>query len=342
MSQLQRWKETARAAISGKGGRQLTPEARKLQLAQIDRRVEAYDHVLREYAEGWKGTSIENKEKGVYKRVLDFFGPIEGLTLDIGCGVGTFLRELARPDMIGIDINPYCLSDSYETLRSMGFDPLLSDSLHFDFSLYRGTYLRPDLVTRVPSLDQPILIADDMRTLEHTLHLINLLGRKVDVVSVMFLGGHTIISSIERETTGPKETLPLVNGIILPILPRICNPGARVLFVFRAAEVGVQDSLPSDVERSLREVEKFPDTPESFSRWYGKVLELKRMDSFTLPETDGGTFSDPKVRAATQINTLKAYMFDAVLKETQITGKIGRNDPCHCGSNKKYKKCCGS
>jgi uncharacterized protein YecA (UPF0149 family) len=22
--------------------------------------------------------------------------------------------------------------------------------------------------------------------------------------------------------------------------------------------------------------------------------------------------------------------------------KIGRNDPCHCGSGKKYKKCCGA
>jgi len=21
--------------------------------------------------------------------------------------------------------------------------------------------------------------------------------------------------------------------------------------------------------------------------------------------------------------------------------KVGRNDPCHCGSGKKYKKCCG-
>lgn len=24
------------------------------------------------------------------------------------------------------------------------------------------------------------------------------------------------------------------------------------------------------------------------------------------------------------------------------SAKIGRNDPCVCGSNKKYKKCCGS
>ena len=25
-----------------------------------------------------------------------------------------------------------------------------------------------------------------------------------------------------------------------------------------------------------------------------------------------------------------------------ISEKIGRNDPCQCGSGKKYKKCCGS
>jgi uncharacterized protein YecA (UPF0149 family) len=24
------------------------------------------------------------------------------------------------------------------------------------------------------------------------------------------------------------------------------------------------------------------------------------------------------------------------------TAKIGRNDPCPCGSGKKYKKCCGA
>ncbi len=27
---------------------------------------------------------------------------------------------------------------------------------------------------------------------------------------------------------------------------------------------------------------------------------------------------------------------------TRETPKIGRNDPCHCGSGKKFKKCCGN
>lgn len=27
-------------------------------------------------------------------------------------------------------------------------------------------------------------------------------------------------------------------------------------------------------------------------------------------------------------------------KEVLVPGKLGRNDPCPCGSGKKYKKCC--
>jgi SWIM/SEC-C metal-binding protein len=28
-------------------------------------------------------------------------------------------------------------------------------------------------------------------------------------------------------------------------------------------------------------------------------------------------------------------------KPTEAEKKVGRNDPCSCGSGKKYKKCCG-
>jgi SWIM/SEC-C metal-binding protein len=28
--------------------------------------------------------------------------------------------------------------------------------------------------------------------------------------------------------------------------------------------------------------------------------------------------------------------------EPAISAKVGRNDPCPCGSGKKYKKCCGA
>jgi preprotein translocase subunit SecA len=32
---------------------------------------------------------------------------------------------------------------------------------------------------------------------------------------------------------------------------------------------------------------------------------------------------------------------DGPAPERQKSGKVGRNDPCPCGSGMKYKKCCG-
>jgi SEC-C motif-containing protein len=30
------------------------------------------------------------------------------------------------------------------------------------------------------------------------------------------------------------------------------------------------------------------------------------------------------------------------VEQRRVTVKAGRNDPCPCGSGKKYKKCCGA
>lgn len=32
---------------------------------------------------------------------------------------------------------------------------------------------------------------------------------------------------------------------------------------------------------------------------------------------------------------------DAPVEQAKASGTPGRNDPCPCGSGKKYKKCCG-
>ncbi|MGA9313426.1 MAG: SEC-C metal-binding domain-containing protein [Solirubrobacteraceae bacterium] len=76
------------------------------------------------------------------------------------------------------------------------------------------------------------------------------------------------------------------------------------------------------------------------------------------------TFNDKSPKTKTAINLLAVYKKHvhnteyldkikseyarmkvlALKKQTEKTAyskkNIGRNDPCHCGSNKKYKKCC--
>ena len=44
-------------------------------------------------------------------------------------------------------------------------------------------------------------------------------------------------------------------------------------------------------------------------------------------------------QAMSEIEKLTAEQ-DAKLEAVQPIAKIGRNDPCYCGSGKKYKKCC--
>lgn len=42
-----------------------------------------------------------------------------------------------------------------------------------------------------------------------------------------------------------------------------------------------------------------------------------------------------------ETDKMAAMTYDFVNDETRIHTKVGRNDPCPCGSSKKYKKCCG-
>lgn len=41
-------------------------------------------------------------------------------------------------------------------------------------------------------------------------------------------------------------------------------------------------------------------------------------------------------------NTKKQIAKDWRVSKQAVSSKVGRNDPCPCGSGKKYKKCCGA
>jgi len=48
-----------------------------------------------------------------------------------------------------------------------------------------------------------------------------------------------------------------------------------------------------------------------------------------------------KKTAATKKTTAKKTAKSKAKKQPEDDAKVGRNDPCPCGSGKKYKKCCG-
>ena len=70
-----------------------------------------------------------------------------------------------------------------------------------------------------------------------------------------------------------------------------------------------------------------------FEKLYKKMVEYKAEHLYNLPQWDG-IFDEQK---------RKELFVQQKKSRTIVKGqKIGRNDPCPCGSGKKYKKCCGA
>ena len=106
-----------------------------------------------------------------------------------------------------------------------------------------------------------------------------------------------------------------------------------------ASKTSKKESLEERIDREMQALPSFIKNKIKDPSIKQKFVELaKRM------EKDGVDMNSPKA--------MKKWVKDheKELKEEQQGGKVetvvkgdepGRNDPCPCGSGKKYKKCCG-
>ncbi|MEC0328498.1 DUF1186 domain-containing protein [Paenibacillus macerans] len=62
----------------------------------------------------------------------------------------------------------------------------------------------------------------------------------------------------------------------------------------------------------------------------------------TIAEMEGWASFQPKRDMGSQLDLLDALSGLTLPKQSPVkVSKVGRNEPCPCGSGKKYKKCCG-
>jgi len=96
---------------------------------------------------------------------------------------------------------------------------------------------------------------------------------------------------------------------------------------------GVNTSLKNPLELEDLEEDSQIDLEIDFEKLYFNMLDAKASWLYELPQWKE-ILNDEKRKEIT-----KEYR----RSKTVIKGeKIGRNDPCPCGSGKKYKKCCGN
>jgi preprotein translocase subunit SecA len=96
---------------------------------------------------------------------------------------------------------------------------------------------------------------------------------------------------------------------------------------------GINDSLVEAFDLESIEIDEEITFKIDFETLYFNMLDAKAEYLYSLPQWDG-IFS-PEKRKEIQRRWKDSK---TVVKEV----KVGRNDPCPCGSGKKYKKCCAN
>ena len=107
--------------------------------------------------------------------------------------------------------------------------------------------------------------------------------------------------------------------------------GTTVEFIMGFVD-GINDSLKKQLDLEVLTADEEVTLEVDLEKLYFNMLDAKAEYLYNLPQWEG-IFS-PEKRKEIQ----KQYRQSVMVRNEN---KVGRNDPCTCGSGKKYKKCCG-
>ena len=95
---------------------------------------------------------------------------------------------------------------------------------------------------------------------------------------------------------------------------------------------GINSSLKQELELESLEEDSQIKLDIDLEKLYFNMLEAKAKWLYTLPQWDE-ILTEEKRKEITR---------NWRLSKQAVSHKVGRNDPCPCGSGKKYKHCCGA
>jgi hypothetical protein len=102
--------------------------------------------------------------------------------------------------------------------------------------------------------------------------------------------------------------------------------------VFAGFLDGINTSLNKELELGPLENESQLLLEIDFEKLYWNMHEAKADWLYDLEEWDGVLSKEKRDEITKEFK----------LSKMAVSSKVGRNDPCPCGSGKKYKKCCGA
>lgn len=98
---------------------------------------------------------------------------------------------------------------------------------------------------------------------------------------------------------------------------------------------GINEVLPLPYDITALDENSQIDLTIDFQKLYKKMVEYKAEHLYSLPQWDAIFNEEERKLLYKEQRTSRTVVKPAAQK-------VGRNDPCPCGSGKKYKKCCGA
>ena len=125
-----------------------------------------------------------------------------------------------------------------------------------------------------------------------------------------------------------KEKSPIIKGSFQELAEKY-NVSKEYFMGFLD---GINDSLVNSLQIKDIEDSTLIEAEINFEELYKNMLSVPAEWLYTLEEWSSILSIEDRKRIKKGYNRSKIVVNDS---------KVGRNDPCPCGSGKKYKKCCG-
>ncbi|MDL2235892.1 SEC-C domain-containing protein [Christensenellaceae bacterium OttesenSCG-928-L17] len=137
----------------------------------------------------------------------------------------------------------------------------------------------------------------------------------------------------DAETENYKKILDRTEEPYMGTLAELADTFEMEPTVFAGFLDGINSSLEKELKLESLKLSSKISLAVNLEKLYFNMLDAKADWLYTLPQWETLLTQERRKEITKEFRASKMYV------NTNVTG---RNDPCPCGSGKKYKKCCGA
>jgi hypothetical protein len=136
---------------------------------------------------------------------------------------------------------------------------------------------------------------------------------------------------LAQETEAYREILDREQKQLNGVLKELADHYHMEPVTFIGFLDGINTSLTQEISLEDLSEESTVDVTIDYEKLYYNMLKAKADWLYGLPQWESLLSEDKKKEIRLRLH-----------EDSHVTvDKVGRNDPCPCGSGKKFKKCCG-